>query len=570
MFLAKFNEMNKVFLTCLLACLMSLSHAQSTYWLMFSNKGVDADARLSTASQYFSPQAQALRAEKGVAYTHSDLPVYQPYLNDLQTEGIEILSTSKWLNAAAVKADPTVLENLKREKDFVSGYMACASFVAHGHVEQFEELDEHEPLSTDYGYALLQAEQINVLPMHEEGFTGKGVKIAVFDGGFPGVDKGDAFAKIRDEGRILATYDFVEKSPNVYRASSHGTHVLSCIGSDLPGKIVGTAPDASFVLCRTEDARTETKVEEYNFLRAVEWVDSIGVDIIHASLGYTTFDGGEGDYTYADMDGDKAIVTRAVDIAASKGILVTISAGNEGNDAWHYIAAPCDADSVLCVGAVDRNSKKSGFSSYGPTADGRIRPDVMALGSRATVFSPSNRVGYQYGTSFSGPIMAGFMACLKQANPKRDNMQLIQAARLSGDQAGLPDNSYGYGIPDLVKADSLLKTGKDLYKVKIVQKEKPARGRQPVAKTAKPASSVFTKNPKTELAKSPGKLKVMVPEGATIESVQVLAGRNTLDLGKDLKVKKKKAILKTKSLNSGKYILDIKTDKFKEKIRFTL
>ncbi|MCI4667191.1 MAG: S8 family serine peptidase [Bacteroidia bacterium] len=561
--------MNKVFLTCLLACLTYFSQAQSSYWVMFSNKGMDADARLANASQYFSPQAQALRAEKGISYTHSDLPVSSEYLNLLQAQGIQILATSKWLNAAAVKADPTSLETLKSELNFVVGYMPCATFRAQGYGDSVEEVELKDSYATDYGEALFQAEMINVLPFHEEGYTGKGIKIAVFDGGFPGVDKLDAFKTMRDEGRILATYDFVENEPNVYRASNHGTQVLSCIGADLPGKMVGTAPDASFVLCRTEDARTETKVEEYNFLRGVEWADSVGVDIIHASLGYTDFDGGIGDYTYDDLDGDKAIVTRAVDLAASKGILVTISAGNEGNGKWHYIAAPCDADSVLCVGSVDRSYRKSGFSSFGPTADGRIRPDVMALGSRTTVFTTSNRVGANYGTSFSGPIMAGFMACLKQANPDADNMQLIQAARLSGDQAGLPDNSYGYGIPDLVKADSFMKTGQDLYKVKIVQKEKPQRGKKP-ASMAKKKKDLITKNPQTVLLKSASKIKITVPEGVSMEDVKISTGGKEVSVGKNLKVKKKKAILKTTDLNKGRYIMMIKTDKYKERIRFTI
>jgi len=377
---------------------------------------------------------------------------------------------------------------------------------------------------------------------------------------------------------LIATYDFVENDEFVYHQSSHGTNVLSCIATDIPGKLIGTAPGVSVVLCRRQDARSETQVEEYNFLRAVEWCDSVGVDLLHASLGYTKFDGGIGSYKYEDLDGDKAIVTRAVDLPASKGILVTISAGNEGRNSWHYIAAPCDADSVLCVGSVHKYEKKSGFSSFGPTADGRIKPDVVAMGSSTAIWRPSNRAGRSSGTSFSGPLMAGFMACLIEANPDMDAQKLIQATRMSGDQAGIPDNEYGYGIPNLVKADSLAKSGSNLFKLKIDQKTKPERGVRPqdVAQgggnrpviTRRPR---FTKNPTTNIQKTASKIKFIPGDGQMIENISIRQRGEHIDMDKKtLKVKASKAILKTKNLQSGRYVLKIKTNKTEELIPFTL
>jgi len=566
--------MNKVLLACLLACLTCFSYAQSAYWLMLTDKGREAEEGLTQAKDQLSPAALQLRAKKGIALSYSDLPVSPTYLEELKGQGLTILSTSRWLNAVAVRAGNCELENLEAFS-FIKEIRPCATFVAQGYEEaSLEDIkDEWAGVaSLEYGKAFRQAEMLNLPPFHEAGFTGKGVRIAVLDAGFPGVDTVDAFKKLNAEGRLLATYDFVEKDTMVFHASSHGTQVLSCIGSDLPGQIVGTAPDASFILCRTEDARSETQVEEYNFLAAVEYADSIGVDLIHASLGYTIFDNDSNSYTYEDLDGDKAIVTKAVDMAASKGILVTVSAGNEGNASWHYIAAPCDGDSILCVGSVTKYMNKSGFSSFGPTADGRIKPDVMALGSSATVFSPRNRVGYASGTSFAGPIMAGFMACLKQAHPERNNMDLIQATRLSGDQAGLPDNEYGYGIPNVMKADSLLKARKNLNRVKIVQKEKPMRGRRAFAEVKKEVkkTEVFTKDPKTVISKTPRKLKAKVPSGVKIQEVEIKSADKVLELGKTLKVKNKKAVLKTKEMNAGKYILIIKTDTYTERIPFRL
>ncbi|MEL6133168.1 MAG: S8 family serine peptidase, partial [Bacteroidota bacterium] len=404
----------------------------------------------------------------------------------------------------------------------------------------------------------------------EKGMTGKGVRVAVFDAGFPGTDTIEVFQKMREEDRLIATYDFVDNDPFVFHKSSHGTQVLSTIAAYLPGKMIGTAPDASFVLCRTENSGSERHVEEYNFLKAVEFADSVGVDIIHASLGYTAFDPGEGDYTYEDMDGNTAITTKAVDMAAARGILVTISAGNEGSSKWHYIAAPCDADTVLCVGSVDKYTKHSRFSSYGPTYDGRIKPDVVALGTRTTLASPSGTLTAGNGTSYAGPLMAGFVACLKQAHPERSHTEIIQAVRLSGDQAWNPDSAYGYGVPNALVADEYLSSEKDLMKVVVEAGEMPRRGRKPTAAIASTAVK-YTSNPVSTVEVKGKKLIIRTGNDATISTLKVMKGSQQVVIPeKNKKVKSTSAKIKTKYWLAGDYYITIKTNTYKEVIPFKI
>jgi subtilisin family serine protease len=221
--------------------------------------------------------------------------------------------------------------------------------------------------------------------------------------------------------------------------------------------MVGAAPGATFVLARTEDTRSETHLEELNWLNAMEWADSVGVDIIHSSLGYSLFDSLQGDYSYQDMDGRSTIITLAAERAAKRGIFITNSAGNSGNDPWFYITAPCDGKNVLCVGAVDSFKQVTNFSSRGPSADGRIKPDIVAMGGRNTIPNGEGILRRGSGTSFSGPLVAGLVACLKGAHPDKSNGQVFEAILRSSDNYTMPNNEYGYGVPDALKADSILK-----------------------------------------------------------------------------------------------------------------
>lgn len=468
------------FLAVFAGCFVSLS-GQTYLWITFTDKGAATENQLLEPDQFLSSEAIARRQLHGIEVTSSDLPVVADYVSQVLNLNTRKKMTSKWMNGMLVEGNMASIPQLQKLPFVKSVDLIGQSF---GGITAVEFSTEGE---MNYGQASTQLEMLNLPPFHAKGFMGQGMRMAILDAGFPGADTLAVFDSLRNRGGILATYDFVEDTTWAYHASAHGTKVLSTIASYLPGKVVGTAPMVDVMLFRTEDARRELQIEEFYWLAAVEMADSLGVDIIHSSLGYNHFQDSPG-YEYEDLDGDKAIVTKAADWAASKGILVITSAGNEGNKSWKYITAPCDGDSILCVGSVTRWYDRSGFSSIGPSADGRIKPDVVAMGTAATTVGPTPRVQLSNGTSFAAPMVAGFAACVWQANRQKSNMQMIDAIRLSSDQAGLPDSDYGYGIPNAIQADSLLRTGQDLSSLTIVQARKPARGRAALeaARTATP------------------------------------------------------------------------------------
>ncbi|RMG71629.1 MAG: peptidase S8, partial [Bacteroidetes bacterium] len=364
--------------------------AQPAVWVFFGDKGPGAELRLQEPETFLSPAALARRDRQGIAVTPADLPVWPAYVQALQADGWEVVATSRWLNAAVVRPGGRSLFALQAYPA-VRGLRRTRTWTKPTTLAGWEEdLPAHS--LPDYGEGQVQNEMLHIQALHEQGYDGTGVRLAILDGGFTGVDQMAGFDSLRSQGRLLATRDFVDQDEDVFHSSTHGTHVFSAMAAYAPGSLVGTAPGISVILARTEQVRSETQQEEYNFLQAVEWADSMGADVIHASLGYSTFDGGINSYEYADMNGDSAITTRAVDMAAARGIIFTVAAGNEGNGRWHYITAPCDADSALCIGSVDRYGKLSSFSSVGPTSDGRIKPDVVAMGTRTAVLNPNDRV----------------------------------------------------------------------------------------------------------------------------------------------------------------------------------
>ena len=309
----------------------------------------------------------------------------------------------------------------------------------------------------NYGNALNQIQMLHGDKLHDLGFRGDGKIIAMLDAGFYRVDSMTAFDSLRAHNRIIATYDFVDHNSNVYDDHTHGSMCFSIIGANDPGNIVGTAPEASFLLYRSEDAATEKLIEEYNWATAAEAADSAGADIISSSLGYTRFDDSTMNHTYSDMDGRTAPISIAANIASRKGIVVVSSAGNEGNGQWHYISAPADADSILTIGAVDAAGAYASFSGTGPSADGRIKPTVVAQGQGTFVSDPySNTVFSGNGTSFSCPVIAGLVASLWQAIPSANNMQIINAIVQSASQYSNPDSLLGFGIPNFDSARNSL------------------------------------------------------------------------------------------------------------------
>ncbi len=426
----------------------------AVYFTDKNNCGYD----INNPEEFLSPKAIERRKKFDIPITEQDLPVTQKYVDSLKSLGFKIIEVSKWLNCAIVTdTDSLALQNLKT-LSFVSPKPAPLpkNYTYKKLKRKKVKIKKILEDKYDYGQAENQVKMLDINQLHSMGFDGKGVTIAILDAGFWNADKISFFDSLWATHRILGWYDFVDQDTSLFNTGEHGTMVLSTIAAYKNGEYVGTAPQASFYLFRTENEFSEYPIEEYNYVCAAEKADSLGVDLIHSSLGYTDFDDNKMSYSYKDINGNTAISTIGADIAASKGIIVTVSAGNEGDNKWRYISAPADADSVLSVGAVDPNGRYAYFSSVGPTYDGRIKPDVMAEGLSVMVVGRKDYVKFSAGTSFSGPIMAGCMACLRQAFPNNTNIELMNAVRQTASYAKKPNNFYGYGIPDFYKAYLLL------------------------------------------------------------------------------------------------------------------
>lgn len=417
---------------------------------------------ISRPEEFLSPKALERRAKSKVAVTESDLPVSPTYIQQVRALGFDYFNKGNWSNFITIgttdSASITKLNSL--------AFVSQVKHIHKGKIPQAKpsvnkDLKAGEPISDfnnlNYGSSQTQIEMIGVDFMHSKGYFGNDVVIAVFDAGFYRVDELPAFEHIRANNSILATWDFVMNESSVYEDNTHGMSVLSCIAGYVPGKLVGTAPQAKFFLLRTEDAGSETITEEYNWEAAAVWADSAGADIITSSLGYTTFDNPFDSHNYQQLDGNTTVITRAADRAASKGIFVVNSAGNSGSSPWYYIGAPADGDSVLAVGAVKADRSIANFSSRGPSVDGRVKPGVCAMGQATMLSLASGEIGPSNGTSFSAPIIAGAVATLLQANPTATNMQLYDAIIRSADRFENPNADYGYGIPNLGYADLILK-----------------------------------------------------------------------------------------------------------------
>jgi len=427
--------------------------------LVYFTDKKDTPFTLNQPQAFLSDKALERRQRQHIPLSIRDLPVDPAYVTTLKQQGVAVWYTSRWFNAAVVQCSDEQLAQLQALPFVKSTYTLNETIQPRQ--EQMER-QEAEILpfamqssvassSEDYGQAFHQANMLGAIDLHTAGFKGEGMTIAVLDAGFPGVNTIPAFSHLFQEDKLKGTFDFVLKNQHVFGANSHGTSVLSTMAAYAPGTMIGTAYEANYLLLRTEDAATEHPVEEINWLLAAEYADSAGADVISSSLGYTTFDAPSESYTYADMDGNTALISKAADMAAATGILVVVSAGNDGNKSWHYISAPADADSVLAVGAVDSLGIKAAFSSFGPTADGRIKPDVVALGQSAYVLSSAGNLGQSSGTSFAGPIMAGFAACLWQDSPDKTNYEMIQLLHQLGSNAASPDDSTGYGVPNYTR-----------------------------------------------------------------------------------------------------------------------
>jgi hypothetical protein len=326
----------------------------------------------------------------------------------------------------------------------------------------------------DYGKASLQVRVNNVHWLHRMGFRGEGMQMMVLDGGFQNIDSIQCFEILRNDHRLLGARNFVQPEVDPMRKHSHGTMVLSCIASYIPGLLVGTAPMVQVYVAQTEESGSEDRVEEDNWVAGLEYADSLGCQVLNSSLGYTTFDDSVNQRTYADLTGEVSRASRAATIAASKGLLICNSAGNEGGKKWKYIGTPADAKDIITVGAVNVKGKRAYFSSFGPTADGRIKPDACAVGRNTYISTPTGIITIADGTSFSSPMLSGMVTCLWQAFPEKSNYEIMDAIRKAGDRNTIfngkvilqPDTNdgYGYGITDFLKAYNILMYGEtDVY-----------------------------------------------------------------------------------------------------------
>lgn len=444
-----------LFFTCFI-----FSYAQDLVLIRFADKP-SAQTYFSNPTLMLSQKALDRREKYNIELDIQDVPVETAYVDQVTALGIQPISVSKWFNgifAWCTQSQVSQAETLS----FVSG---VESFVQNGGKIntgiQFEDKFKEPIVSNalksnvfnfNYGYTETQVTQIKLDYLHNLGFTGDGITIAILDNGFPGVNTEDGFAYIRNNGQIKGGYNFVDDNEEIYGNGTHGTMVLSTIGGYVENDFVGTAIDADFYLFITEDNTHELPDEEVHWIAAAEQADYLGVDVINTSLGYSAFDDPRYDYEYSDMNGETTYISRGAQIAAEKGIMVVVSAGNEGGNSWHYITAPSDAKDVFTIGAVDWDGAPAGFSSYGPTPDGRIKPDVDALGVWASIIRPDGSIDYSSGTSFSSPIMAGAMACLIQAFPEVIPSNLRQIVRASADHYSNPTNQMGYGIPDFSNA----------------------------------------------------------------------------------------------------------------------
>jgi hypothetical protein len=447
----------KIFWIVILVLSSHFTWGQANRYMVFFTDKINSEYSISAPEEFLSPRAIDRRSRYQIPISNQDLPVNSVYIDDLVNLGVDVFHKSRWLNAVLVQMNAgsvSVVEALPNVEK--------VEFVAPG--ERLIIMESFGLDSVKNGYSerkksltnALQNNMIGVDLMHQDGFTGKDVLIGIFDAGFNGVKQSIYFNHLFDNNKIIASRDFVRNSGDVYQYDDHGTGVLSTISGYKESEYEGIAYNAEIVLCVTEDVPSEYIVEEYNWLFAAEFADSLGVDIINTSLGYNTFDDISMNYRYEDLDGNTTIITKATDIAASKGILCVVSVGNEGNNSWKKLVAPADADSALAIGAVNSDLVYIPFSSSGPTADDRIKPDVVALGQGTQIIRYDGELSTGSGTSFACPLVAGLAAGLWEAYPELNNMELIDLIRRGSSQYHQPDTLLGYGIPNYERIQSFI------------------------------------------------------------------------------------------------------------------
>ncbi len=440
--------------------------SQNYYFVQFTDKNQSIYS-VSNPAEFISQRTINQRLKHSIAIVDTDLPVNQAYITKIKAEVSEIKYSTKWLNGIVVTASESQIANITAFP-FVKKISLLKGL---GKLSFRKEMKENQLDSAlQYGTGITETQMLGIDLMHSQSFTGKNIRIAIMDNGFVNANKIEAFFSIFSNNRMILTADLVENDNNVFNSGRHGLNVWSCMAANSNGKLIGAALDAEYMLFHTEDDRSESKLEELNWARAAEMADSAGVNIINTSLGYTTFDNLEMNYSQDDLNGNTTFIAQAATIASKKGILIVCSAGNEGAAIWKKISSPSDADGILSVGATDRNGVGASFSSFGPSADGRVKPDVSAMGSSVTVISSTGDIVNQSGTSFAAPLVSGLAAGIWQKYPDLSSFQLREIIIKGSSKFVNPDNKLGHGIPffkriddyasQLVSQGSLISNGK--------------------------------------------------------------------------------------------------------------
>ncbi len=436
--------------------------AQNTYWISFTDKA-NSPFSISNPQLFLSPRAIERRNRQGITITETDLPVNPAYLTTLRGTGVEVLHSSKWLNGATIRTSSAQALQAVQNLPFVAGFSPSSKKAGSdpNRIKKFNVEIEAQPRirifdSSYYAYAWNQVKMLNIQFLHNKGKKGQGKLMAIFDSGFPAMPSNRGFSTLFSQNRIKYTYDYVAMTPDVYGADSHGSLTFSCIAGSIPGEFEGTGPEADYLLFRTENAPNEYIIEEDNWIAAAERADSMGADVFSTSLGYYEFDNPSMNHTINDLDGRTIRISIAAKIAATRGILVCNSAGNSGSGSWRKVIAPADADSIFSVGAVDFLGRRVSFSSTGNTADGRVKPSLMAQGSGSAVIGLDGQVTFANGTSFSCPIFAGGIVSLWSAFPQASWKDVYSAVLRSCNRFNSPDSLNGHGIPDFKLAYAFL------------------------------------------------------------------------------------------------------------------
>jgi len=431
-------------------------------WVFFADKE-NVEESLADPILIMTQDAIDRKILQGTPIDERDVPVNEAYITQIKdATGINVFAKSKWMNCVYVQGTQDNIEALldlsfvvdveyaNKNLNLFPGVPTKDKF----EIEKIETVGQR--ITYNYGEAANQIEMLSGDYLHELDFAGEDMIIAVLDAGFPSVNTNPGFADMVNEGRLLGTYDFQARTTNIDGTSSHGTNTSSDIGGFLQDQFVGTAPQASYYFFVTEYTPTETPLEEAHWVEALERSDSLGVDVVNTSLSYKGYDDGSYTHTYEDLDGQTTFAARGGNLAFDKGMILVCSSGNSGNSGSPFPGTPADSPGVLTIGAVNPDGSYASFSSYGPTTDGRLKPDVMAQGSGSAVINTNGTVGTSSGTSFSSPIMAGVVACLWQSRPEVPNGHIMQVIRESAHLFNNPTDQMGYGIPNFEDAYNAL------------------------------------------------------------------------------------------------------------------